>query len=67
MEKKIEICINQLIKEGYKTQDISAIFNRKLNRQINLTSSNKKPKKTKKKKICRSVLVISDSSCDEFN
>jgi len=67
MDNKIELFINQLINEGNAVQDISALFNKKINRLNKKNSLKKTTKKTKKKKICRPVFIISDSSCDEFN
>ena len=61
MENKIEGLINSLISEGNNINDIRAIFNKTINRNIKTCE-----KKTKKKKICRPVFIISDSSCDEF-
>ena len=64
MENKIEELIKNLISEGNTINDIRLIFNKSIN--FNIKTCEKKTKKTKKKKICRPVFIISDSSCDEF-
>ena len=65
MEKEINILINKLLKEGNDIDAIQETFFKVVNR----SETKPKVKKTKKnrKKICRPVLLISDSSCDDFD
>jgi hypothetical protein len=64
MEKEFDSIVKKYIKEGKDLDNIQEIFFKVINK------NSKKPstKKTKKnrKRICRPVLLISDSSCDEF-
>ena len=64
MEKDFDIIVKKYIKEGKEIDNIQEIFFKLLNK------NDKKPnlKRTKKnrKRVCRPVLLISDSSCDEF-
>ena len=73
MIEKIEEIINDGIKNGYDIDSIHEMFLETINKYSNINGryiqKTKKTKKTKKvpaKKICRPVLLISDSSCDEF-
>ena len=64
MEKEFDSIVKKYLKEGKNIDNIQEVFFKVLNK------NDKKPskKKTKKnmKRICRPVLLISDSSCDEF-
>ena len=70
MDKEFDLLIKKYVKEGYDLDSIQESFFKNLIKQTN-KKRNTKPKtkpKTKKnrKKICRPVILISDSSCDEF-
>jgi len=71
MIAKIEEIINEGIKDGYDIDSIHEMFLETINKYSNINGryiqKNKKTKKARPKKICRPVLLISDSSCDEFN
>jgi hypothetical protein len=61
MIEKIEEIINNGIRDGYDIDTISKLFLQAID------THKPHPRKTKKtKKICRPVLLISDSSCDDF-
>tara|TARA_B100001027_G_C16253801_1_gene325830 strand:+ start:1486 stop:1695 length:210 start_codon:yes stop_codon:yes gene_type:complete len=64
MEKEFDSIVKKYLKEGKDIDSIQEAFLKVLNK------NDKKPslKKTKKnrKRICRPVMLISDSSCDEF-
>ena len=64
MDKDIDLVIKRYLKQGYSIETLQESFFKVANKY-----EKKKPTcKTKKsrKKICRPVLLISDSSCDEF-
>lgn len=66
MDKEFDLLIKKYVKEGYDLDSIHESFFKNLNKQTN-TKRNTKPKtKKNRKKICRPVMLISDSSCDEF-
>jgi len=71
MIAKIEEIINEGIKDGYDIDSIHEMFLETINKYSNINGryiqKTKKTKKARPKKICRPVLLISDSSCDEFN
>ena len=64
MEKEFDSIVKKYLKEGKDIDNIQEVFFKVLSK------NDKKPslKKTKKnrKRICRPVMLISDSSCDEF-
>lgn len=64
MEKEFDSIVKKYLKEGKDIDSIQEAFLKVSNK------NDKKPslKKTKKnrKRICRPVMLISDSSCDEF-
>ena len=64
MEKEFDSIVKKYLKEGKDIDNIQEVFFKVLNK------NDKKPskKKTRKnnKRVCRPVLLISDSSCDEF-
>lgn len=70
MIEKIEEIINDGIKNGYDIDSIHEMFLETINKYSNINGryiqKTKKTKKARAKKICRPVLLISDSSCDEF-
>lgn len=64
MEKDIDCVIKKYLKQGVNIETLQESFFKVVNKY-----EKKRPAcKTKKsrKKICRPVLLISDSSCDEF-
>lgn len=65
MDKEIRYKIDLLIKEcmgkGIKEGELFEEFNKKLSKQV----GKQKGKTYRKKAVCRPVLMISDSSCDE--
>ena len=66
MEKEIKILVTKYIKEGYSIDKINETFIEVSNKVVHKKTEKTKTKKTrKKKKICRPVLFISDSSADE--
>jgi hypothetical protein len=69
MIEKIEQVIFDGLKEGYDLDTIHEYFMQAINKHSPRNTYTKKTKKKqrKPKKICRPVLLISDSSCDEFN
>ena len=65
--QKFSASMRRLLKKGYSNdisiEEIKKIFDEEIvniNRQL-------KPRRTRKKKICRPVMMISNSSCDESN
>ena len=65
--QKFSASMRRLLKKGYSNdisiEEIKKIFDEEIvniNRQL-------KPRRTRKKKICRPVMMISDSSCDELD
>ncbi len=64
MDKDFELLVKKYLKEGNDINIIQETFDK----MITKNSKNLSTKKTKKnrKRICRPVLLISDSSCDEF-
>lgn len=67
MEKEFDSIVKKYLKEGKDIDNIQEVFFKVLNKNDKKPSL-KKTKKTRKnnKRICRPVLLISDSSCDEF-
>lgn len=65
MEKEIDSLVSKYLKEGKNIDNIQELFFKVINK-YNKKLSTKKTKKNRKK-ICRPVLLISDSSCDEFD
>tara|TARA_Y100000389_G_C17077122_1_gene324847 strand:+ start:36 stop:245 length:210 start_codon:yes stop_codon:yes gene_type:complete len=65
MEKELETIVKKYLKQGSKIDNIQEVFSKIVNKIENKPTL----KKTKKnrKKICRPVLLISDSSCDDFD
>ena len=63
MEKEIKILVTKYIKEGYSIDKINETFIEVSNKVVHKKTKTKKTRK--KKKICRPVLFISDSSADE--
>ena len=65
MDKEIGAKIEKLIKEcmckGIKEGELFEEFNKKLSKHV----GKHKGKTYRKKAVCRPVLMISDSSCDE--
>jgi hypothetical protein len=64
MDKDFDLLVKKYLKEGNDINIIQETFDK----MITKNSKNLSTKKTKKnrKRICRPVLLISDSSCDEF-
>ena len=64
MDKEFDLLVKKYLKEGNDIDNIQETFTNALNKNSKKLST----KKTKKnrKRICRPVLLISDSSCDEF-
>jgi hypothetical protein len=63
MEKEIDNIIKKFVNDGKTIDSIQEIFFKvvgKYEKRVYKTKKNKK-------KICRPVLLISDSSCDEFD
>ena len=67
MIEKIEEVILDGLKEGYDLDTIHEYFMQTINKYSQRNTYTKKKKQRKPKKICRPVLLISDSSCDEFS
>lgn len=67
MEIDIQNIVKKYLDEGENIDTIQEAFFKTVNK-YNKPHTRIKKKKTKKnnKKICRPVLLISDSSCDEF-
>jgi hypothetical protein len=63
MIEKINELINNGIRDGYDVDDIHEMFLEVIGKHSSIP---KQKKKKKTKKVCRPVLLISDSSCDEF-
>ena len=66
MDKDFDLLIKKYVKEGYDLDSIQESFFKNLNKQTNIKRNKKQKTKKNRKKICRPVMLISDSSCDEF-
>ena len=67
MEKEIDLLVKKYLSKDIKIEYINEIFLKVINTyEKKLSKINNKKTKKNKKKICRPVLLISDSSCDEF-
>ena len=65
--EKFKASLRRLLKKG-KNSEISIEEIKKIfEGEIANMDRQMKPKKTRKKKICRPVMMISDSSCDEID
>ena len=64
MENEINVLVKKYLNKNNNVDSIREIFLKIINKY----EKNPPKKKTKKnrKKICRPVLLISDSSCDDF-
>lgn len=66
MKNKIEKLIKECLEDGNDIDSINEVFmNVVLNYKLRVERPLKKKIK-KSKKVCRPVLLISDSSCDDF-
>ena len=65
--QKFSASMRRLLKKGHNNdisiEEIKKIFDE----EIANIDKQLKPKRTRKKKICRPVMMISDSSCDEID
>ena len=68
MEIDIQNIVKKYLEKGENIDTIQEVFFKTVNKYNKPHTRTNKTKKTKKnnKKICRPVLLISDSSCDEF-
>ena len=64
MDKDIDFVIKRYLNQGYSIETLQESFFKVVNKYEKKKPTGK-PKKSRKK-ICRPVLLISDSSCDEF-
>ena len=65
MKNKIEKLIKECLEDGNDIDSINEVFmNAVLKYKLRVERPFKKIKKSKK--VCRPVLIISDSSCDDF-
>lgn len=65
MKNKIEKLIKECLEDGNDIDSINEVFmNAVLKYKLRVERPLKKIKKSKK--VCRPVLLISDSSCDDF-
>ena len=58
---KIDLLIKECMGKGIKEGELFEEFNKKLSKHV----GKQKGKTYRKKAVCRPVLMISDSSCDE--
>ena len=65
MEIEIQNIVKKYLEKGENIDTIQEAFFKTLNKYNKPHTRTKKTKKNNKK-ICRPVLLISDSSCDEF-
>jgi len=65
--QKFKASVRRLIKKGKDADILIENIKKIFEEEIEIVTSRKNLRKKTRKKICRPVLMISDSSCDEIS